>query len=96
MVYCQKCGKEVSEATIFCPDCGCSDFGSSYTPPKNTVDENGVDQSVSVGLVILAFLIPLFGIIYWPVKAKTRPKCAKICGIVAIVSWVLGMIVSRL
>lgn len=51
-----------------------------------------VDESVSAGLIVLAVLIPLFGIIYWPVKAKTRPKCAKFCGIAGIISWVVSFV----
>ncbi|MBO7149131.1 MAG: zinc ribbon domain-containing protein [Clostridia bacterium] len=79
--YCTHCGNEVNENAVVCVKCGCS------IKPVNQVAE--VNDTVSVGLVILAVLIPLFGIIYWPVKAKTRPKCAKACGIAAIVSWVV-------
>lgn len=53
-----------------------------------------VDDSVSVGLVILSIFIPLFGLIYWLVKAKTRPRCARICAIASLVSW--GVAVLRL
>lgn len=82
MKFCQHCGKELLDAAVICPGCGCS---------VQAIAE--VDESVSVGLVILAVLIPLFGIIYWPVKAKTRPKCAKACGIAAIISWVVGFVI---
>ena len=82
MKFCQHCGKELLDAAAICPGCGCS----VQTENKQVTD---VDESVSVGLVILAVLIPLFGIIYWPVKAKERPKCAQACGIAAIISWVV-------
>ena len=81
MKFCQHCGKELLDEAVICPGCGCS------VQATNSIQATEVNQSVSVGLVILAVLIPLFGIIYWPVKAKTRPKCAKICGIAAIISW---------
>ena len=81
MKYCQSCGAEINDNAVVCVKCGCA------TTTTNQVAE--VDDTVSVGLVILAVLIPLFGIIYWPVKAKTRPKCAKACGIAAIISWVV-------
>ena len=83
MKYCQHCGKELRDEAVICPGCGCS----VQTEPQNEVDE-----SVSAGLVILAVLIPLFGVIYWPVKAKTRPNCAKACGIAAIISWVISFV----
>lgn len=78
MKYCQHCGKEVLDDAVICMSCGCSVTNKPDTE---------VDESVSAGLVILAVLIPLFGIIYWPVKAKTRPKCAVACGVAAIISW---------
>ncbi len=83
MKYCQHCGKEVLDDAVICMSCGCSVTNKPDTE---------VDESVSAGLVILAVLIPLFGIIYWPVKAKTRPKCAVACGVAAIISWAVSFI----
>jgi len=87
MKFCRHCGKEILDEAVICPNCGCS------AQDTNTAQVTAVDESVSVGLVILSVLIPLFGIIYWPVKAKTRPKCAVACGIAAIISWVFNFIV---
>lgn len=87
MKFCQHCGKEILDEAVVCPGCGCSVQTTNNNAPTTEVDE-----SVSAGLVVLAVLIPLFGIIYWPVKAKTRPKCAQACGIAAIISWVVGYI----
>ena len=87
MKFCQHCGKEIMDQAVICPGCGCSVQSATN---QNTGD---IDYSVSAGLVILAVLIPLFGIIYWPVNAKKRPNCAKACGIAAIISWVLSFIV---
>lgn len=83
MKYCQTCGAEVNENAVVCVKCGCA---------VNNTNKPEIDESVSVGLVILAVLIPLFGIVYWPVKASTRPNCAKACGIASIISWVLGFL----
>ena len=87
MKFCQHCGKEIMDEAVICPGCGCS------TQASNNKQVANVDESVSAGLVILAVLIPLFGIIYWPVKAKTRPKCALACGIAAIISWVVYFLI---
>ena len=84
MKFCQNCGAEINDNAVVCVKCG------SSVKPANQVTE--VDNSVSVGLVILAVLIPLFGIIYWPVKAKSRPKCAQACGIAAIISWAVAFL----
>ena len=80
MKYCRQGGAEMHDDAVVCVKCGCS------------VTE--VDNSISVGLVILAVLIPLFGIIYWVVKAKDRPRCAKACGIAALISWGVGILLS--
>ena len=84
MKFCQKCGKQIMDEAVICTNCGCS--VSQITVPE--------EDNVSVGLCILAFLIPMFGVIYWPVKHKETPKRARACGITAIISWVLGIIMS--
>ena len=86
MKFCQQCGKELHDEAVICVHCGCSVQATPDTEVKS------VDESVSVGMVVLSILIPLVGIIYWPVKAKTRPKCAKICGIAGIISWAVSFV----
>ena len=88
MKFCQHCGKEVLDEALICPGCGCS------VQTINNTKVIGGDESVSVGLVVLSVLIPLFGIIYWPVQAKARPKCARTCGIAAIISWGVSFVLS--
>lgn len=75
--FCTHCGKELFDEAVVCPNCGCP------------VKDIKVDESISAFMVILAFLVPVIGLIYWAIKAKTRPKCAKACGIVAIIGWVI-------
>ena len=82
MKYCSKCGKEILDEAIVCPHCGCA----VVNPVTST---QLVNDEVSIGLCVLAALIPLFGIIYWPVKHKETPKKAQACGITAIVSWAI-------
>ena len=73
--YCSHCGNEVSEEAVICVKCGCSvqNFNASQTVVSR--------DEVSVGMVILSILIPLVGIIYWAVNAKSKPKAARACGI---------------
>ena len=88
MKYCSKCGNQLFDEAVICPACGCpaGDAPFSEAPQQNTEDK------VSVGLCILAALIPLFGFIYWPVRYRFTPKKAKACGITAIVSWVVSFV----
>ncbi len=88
MKFCSKCGKEIMEEAVICPNCGCSVSTPTTTPNVTDHDE------ISVGLVILSILIPLFGIIYWAVKAKETPKKAKACGIAGLISWGVSIIFS--
>ena len=85
MKFCSKCGKEIMDEAIVCPGCGCA-VVSPTTPAQVANDE------VNVGLCILAVLIPLFGIIYWPLKHKENPKKAKACGIAGLISWGVGLL----
>ena len=86
MKFCQHCGAEIKDEAVICVKCGCS------VATNNTAVEE-VDDSVSAGFVVLSVLIPLFGIIYWPVNAKKRPKCAKACGIAALISWAVSFVI---
>ena len=85
MKYCSKCGQQVHEEAVICPYCGCA-ISNEIAPQQASNDQ------VSVGLCILAALIPLFGIIYWPVKHKDTPKKAQACGITAIISWAISFV----
>ena len=82
MKFCSKCGKEMVDEAIVCPNCGCA-VVNTQVPHQISNDQ------VSIGLCILSALIPLFGIIYWPVKHKETPKKAQACGITAIVAWAI-------
>ena len=88
MKYCSKCGNQILDEAIVCPNCGCAVADPIRARQVNPFDE------VSVPLCILSFLIPLFGIIYWPLKYKETPKKAQACGITALISWALGIFIS--
>ena len=97
MKFCSKCGKEIADEAIICTGCGCA-VDNAPQPIQAQYQghaQPAVDE-VSVGLCILAFFIPLFGVIYWPLKHKETPKKAKACGITAIISWGVGILFSIL
>ena len=89
MKFCSKCGKELCEEAVVCPNCGCAVANTTQFNQKNDVEDE-----VSIGFVILSVLIPLFGVIYWALKHKETPKKAKACGIAAIISWAVGILFS--
>lgn len=91
MKYCSKCGREIMDEAVICPNCGCAVASNKAGKPVEA-------DEVSVGLCILAVFIPLFGLIYWALKHSETPRRAKAVGIAALVSWiveiVLGIVVS--
>ena len=84
MKFCTKCGHELVDEAVVCTNCGCAVVNEVKTEKED---------KVSIGLCVLAVLIPLFGIIYWPVKHKETPKRAQAVGITAIISWVINFII---
>lgn len=90
MKYCSRCGKELVDDAIICTNCG-----SACDPAMNAAFGNNVPKDtdeISVGLCVLAFFFPIFGIIYWPVRHRYTPKRARAIGITAIVSYAINFI----
>ena len=83
-MFCNHCGKEVMNEAVICPHCGCALKKDAVTP--------SVEDKVSVGLMILSILIPLIGIILWPVKHKETPKAAMAYGLAGIISWAVAFV----
>lgn len=52
------------------------------------------EQKASVGLAILSFIFPIVGLILFLTLKSKRPKTAKVSGICALVSFILGIIIS--
>ena len=86
MKFCTHCGKELADDAIFCSNCG-----NSVAPSNNVKVEA---DEISVGFCVLSAFVPLFGVIYWAVKAKETPKKAKACGITALISWGVSLAMS--
>ena len=89
MKYCYKCGKELADDAVFCSGCGCA-----CSPDMNAPGRQNEEDNISVGLCILAFFIPIFGLIYWAIKRQDTPKNANAIGLTALISWGIGTISS--
>ena len=79
--YCTNCGAELNENAVVCVRCGAA-------------VQTAAEDKVNAGFVVLSVFIPLFGVIYWGVKAKECPKGAKACGIAGLISWGVGILLS--
>ena len=75
MKFCSKCGAQIEDDAVICVKCGCA-----VAPEKKlSKDEK------STGFNVLAFFIPLIGLILWliwkedyPIKSKSIGKSALI------------------
>ncbi len=104
MKYCSQCGTELTDDTVFCTSCGYkvandedpANGGTAANEDPNTVfgqpiyETPAVNDKVGVGMCILSFLIPLVGLIYFFVKRKEKPNCAKTYGLIALISWIIN------
>ncbi|MBQ4111146.1 MAG: zinc ribbon domain-containing protein [Clostridia bacterium] len=80
-MFCKTCGKEINDKAVICPNCGC--------PTANKVQTTYEEDKASGGLIALSILIPIAGIILWPVKHSQTPKAARTYGLCGIISWVV-------
>ena len=82
---CANCGAEVQEK-LSCPYCG-SRTTPQYVPyvGATVYDKNAiVDDVPNLILIFLAFLVPLFGIIYYFARVKVYKTKARAYGISAL------------
>jgi len=87
MKYCSSCGRELADAAVICPYCGCNCGVASRVDPND---------APSTAMALLGFFIPIAGLILYIVNMDTKPQMAKSAGkgalISVIVSAVLGVI----
>lgn len=101
MKYCEKCGKEIMEEAVVCPNCGCSVKKKAATPTAVEVPKQAKTASV-LGVLSLLLLAPL-GIpaIILANKSKEKTggvmckqaKTGLVCGIIGLCFWGISLIV---
>lgn len=86
MKFCQTCGSEVNEDAVVCLSCGCSVSNKSV---GSTEEKN----NIAIAAIILAFLIPVLGLILGGVALfNSVKKNAPLKGL-AIASIVVSILV---
>lgn len=85
VMFCQKCGKEISDDATYCIHCGCAveNVKTRVTPAPAKYTEQ-----VSAWLIVLALFIPIAGIIVGAVRYSEHPDTSKTyiwCGIDSII-----------
>ncbi len=87
-MFCSNCGTQVHDDAVVCINCGCA----IQEPATN--NRKIVEDKANVGLCVLSVFIPLFGIIYWALQYKETPKMARACGITALISWGVSIVLG--
>lgn len=88
MAFCGKCGKEIDDEAVICVHCGCP-TGVQAAPAAPTVD---MESTATTGEKVLSFLIPIAGIILYCVNKDKKPKAAKTCLLVGVITWAICII----
>ena len=104
MSYCSQCGKELVPGAKFCQNCGApvesaaaagASEGSSaghYQQQNAQPNYNYVQQDIpSTGLNVLAFFLPLVGLILYLVYVDSTPRRAKDIGKFALIGFGVGV-----
>lgn len=85
-MFCSKCGKEISDDAVICPNCGVptNNYQGASNQPKSKVDDGSNVNTMSIIALVMSFIVPLvgfiMGLIYRP-KAiaiddeSSRKKC---------------------
>lgn len=87
-MFCKRCGAQIDDNAKTCPFCGESQSSSNAPAPSSA---NPVDSG-SIGWGILGFCIPIVGLILFLVWKDQKPKTAKVAGIGALVSVIIGVV----
>lgn len=90
MKYCSKCGKEIMDEALICPECGCAQ--DNIVQGKSALQSK--ENSNNIGWSILCFFIPIVGLILYLVWKETSPAKAKAAGVGALVGFVVPILLS--
>lgn len=106
-MFCGNCGKMIQEGNKFCIGCGEKVEPISIKVPQEKVEikseikkentqKNMKKDKPSVLYNILAFFVPLAGLVIYLITKKDTPKLAKYVGISALIGYILSTLVSIL
>lgn len=103
-MFCSKCGNEINDMAVVCPNCGCPTGNATNTvsqPVKSTNApklENEEKPTLATCALVFSILMPIVGLICGIVGAvkyqteELKKKCV-IAIPISIVVWVIGMII---
>ena len=84
MAYCRKCGEVIDDEAVICPKCGVQQA------PLNVGKAPNDDGSVL--WAVIAFFIPVVGLLLWAAWHDEKPKCARMAAWGTVLSLIVGSI----
>ena len=84
-MYCQNCNYHLDDNAYICPNCGCL--------VQKQEEQTQVKEGSSVGWGFLSFFFPVVGLILFICWKETRPKTYKVCGIWALIGYIVGFLI---
>ena len=62
-MYCNKCGKEIPDESVFCPECGAK--VEKLPPPAvgTCPPAEEVSSGMNIGIIVASLFVPLVGIV---------------------------------
>ena len=107
MKFCEKCGKEIMDEAVICPNCGCSTQSSGQTDENTAVCAPASKAAVILGIIgivggvllaivghICSIIAIILGIIDCTKKRKPTGLIIGIIGeVVSIISSIIGAVV---
>ena len=89
-MFCTKCGRQIMDEAVICPNCGCPVSGKSFS-------QGGSEEDVpNGGLAVLGFFIPLAGLIMYCAMIGKTPKKANPIGICSLVGFIFNFVLLML
>lgn len=88
---CGNCGSEVLKGSKFCPRCGQNFNNYSKNVNQKNID-NTIDSSNEIVFMVIAFIIPIFGICYYFFAKKENPNVAKKALIFGLISMFIRIV----
>lgn len=96
MSFCKNCGTQLPDNTQFCSNCGATQSATQITPmqqPASYTSAPAEKDEKSIGLNILAWFIPLVGLIMYFCNRKEKPIRSKSMLKTAIISIVVNFVI---
>lgn len=92
-MFCQRCGQPLKEGQAFCSLCG---YESGFNKNILIAPQTDPDDQNNKGLNVIAFVLPIFGLIYYLCNRKEKPIEAHGVGkwgLIGFISWIVFYIV---